>query len=325
MRVFKNFQRRSQSFLGIFTLICGFFMMWNSVRAARDDSRALETVASQAIVIDPLVPRSSDNGALVLVAARFSSVDQLEDEYLKAGPYLILRRRVEMYQWIEEENPLLKKKEYRLGWHEGQVDFFNFAETRGHENPLLTIAPDTKKVQSAAFGAFDGRALINAVERLLPLSLTPDLLKDSAAQIENDRILIRRDPSNSNTTPSLGDVRVWYDALPQGDYTVLTKQIDERNLLGSRGGESVVVRQGLLSLDDFKTSEARESKDVAGNLLYLGAVLLCAGLYSILSPLAGSFDLRPRFQLRGHAAVVFVSVGVSILLTLILMIVGKLG
>jgi len=325
MRALKDFRRRSQSFLGIFTLVCGFLLMWNSAGAARDGSRALDTLVSQARVIDPLVPSGSDNGTLVLAAARFSSADQLEDEYLKAGPYLILRRRVEMYQWIEEEDPIFKKKEYRLAWHEGQLDFFSFAETSGHENPLLTVSPDIKKVRSAAFGAFDGSALVNVVERLLPLHVTPDLLKDSNLHIEGDRIMIHRNPSSSTASPSLGDIRIWYEALPQGDYTVLTKQIDERDLLGSRGDESVVIRPGLLSRDDFTSSEGQESENVTRNLLYLGAALLCAGLCSVLSPFAGSFDLRPRFHLQGHAAVVFVSVGVSAVLTLIMLILSKLG
>jgi hypothetical protein len=321
---FGQVQRKAQSFVGVLTLACGFFMMWGSARSSVDESETQRGVRSQVVEIDPLIPSGAHNGSIVLAAQRLASPEQIEDEFLKPGPYLIVRRHVEMYQWVEKVGALQGEPEYRLTWHAGQVDFFSFRQPQGHENPLLRFEPFVRSVSVSTFGGFDASVLLRSVRVLSPLELSPEKLKDPTLTIEENKIVVPRsaDPAGG---VSLGDMRVWYEVLPQGEYTVLTRQIDERNLVGATPSEGMVMRRGLLSVDQFFTAEASETRQVSDGLLYVGGFLLFAGLISVLSPLASRLSLRPKFPLDGMPAVIVIAAGLSLVAVSIFFVLGRLG
>jgi hypothetical protein len=212
---------------------------------------------------------------------------------------------------------------YELGWHERQIDFFSFRETSGHENPLLRVQPIEKKVGISRFGAFDGEPILRSIQKLLPLELSPQLVRDPSLKIEDNKIVVPRDPSTSGV--SLGDMRVWYEVLPQGNYTILTRQVDERSLLGVGGSDTLIIRPGLFSADEFNRAEVGAAERDTGGLLLLGASILCLGLFSVLLPFAAQFDLRPRLALQGKAALFVVCIGVSFATLVVLWVLGRLG
>jgi hypothetical protein len=313
-------KNRSQSVLGLFTVVCGFLMMWGSVRTGRDRLATIESVSSQAMDIDPTHPSALNNGRLVVAAAEFSSEETLGDEYLLPAPYLILRRHVEMYQWKENVDPLSGDLRYDLGWHEGQIDFFTFRQTAGHENPLLRLEPAVMRVSSSRFGGFDGGPILRSIQKLLPLELDSGKLKDPLLRIEDNKIVIPRDAQGSGTT--LGDMRVWYEVLPQGGYTILTRQVDERSLLGAQGTDTLIIRQGLFSAGELERAETGDAQDASDGLLLLGATILCLGLFSVLLPIAPRIDLRPRLNMQGKAALLVVCAGVSCIAAAVMWLLG---
>jgi hypothetical protein len=321
---FQSIQKKTQGLVGILTLACGFFMMWGSARGSVEDSITQQSIRDKAVQVDPLLPSGSNNGSVVLAAGRIFAAAQLEDELLKPGPYLILRRRVEMFQWEEEKVPLQGQVRYQLAWREGQIDFFSFTNPQGHENPLLRYQPFTKSAESATFGAFDASVLLRSVRVLLPLTLSPDLLKDPSIRIEDNKLIIPRDP-NASAGTALGDMRVWYEALPQGEYTVLTQQVDERNLVGANPVEGMVMRQGLLDMDGFFAAESSETQHVSNGLLYIGGLLFFFGLCSVLSPFAERFTLRPKFPIDGTPALVIVCAGLALVAVSIFFLLGRVG
>jgi hypothetical protein len=299
-----------QTFFGLITLLSGGLMMWGSVKGERADLSTIGTLSSDAVDIDASIPSARDNGKLVVAAAGFSADQQLEDEYLKAGPYLILRRRVEMYQWVEERNVGVSEPQYAQAWQEGEVDFFNFAVPDGHENPVPRATPIRQMVQSARFGGYDGSVLLQSIVKLLPLTLEPGMLKDQSLVIEDNKILIPR-PGNIET-PGLGDMRVSYEVLPQGDYTVMTRQVDERTLLGTAPSDTLLIRPGLFTAESLSKAQTSEVRSGIFGMLCFGALLLFAGLLSILSPLAKNLDLRPRLPFTGTAALAVVCAAISL-------------
>jgi hypothetical protein len=311
--------------LAVVTLACGFFMMWGSSRGAVQSGSTNAELQRQAIEIDPLLPDGKNNQAVVVAAGRFSSPESLEDELIKPGKFLILKRRVEMYQW-KESPPAVGGSEpkYSLDWFEGQVDFFAFKQTTGHENPLLRYQPVTRKVSVSSFGAFDGSGLLQSVRMLTPLELTSENLKDPTLRIEDSKIVIPRSLGIS-TDATLGDMRVWYEVLPQGDYTVLTRQVDERNLVGADPDHASVMRVGLLGVDGLFAAEAHEVERISTGLLYLGGCLFFIGLYSLLAPMAPQFNLRPKINLEGAPALALVCLAVSAAAVVIFFIVGQIG
>lgn len=315
---------RLQRGLAVVTLACGFLMMWGSARGSLQSGSTNTALQTQAIEIDPLFPDGKHNQAVVVAAGAFSSPETLEDELLKPGPYLILRRHAEMFQWKEFPTAGGGEPQYMLGWYEGQVDFFLFKQTAGHENPLLRYEPFTKRVAVSVFGAFNGSGLLEAVGNLTPLVVTPSMVKDPSLKIEDNKIIIPRTPGASEE-PALGDVRVWYEALSQGEYTVLTRQVDERNLVGADTSHALVMRVGRLSATQLFEAEAQEIERVSHGLLYLGGCLFFIGLYSVLAPFAPQFNLRPKINLEGPPALALVCAAVAAAAVVIFFIVGQVG
>ncbi len=298
-----------QAFFGLITLLSGVLMMWGSVKGEKADISTIGTLSAGAVDIDASVPSAADNGKLVVAAGKFVADQQLEDEYLKPGAYLILRRHVEMYQWTEEVGSNSSEPRYSQGWHEGEVDFFKFSSPEGHENPVLRSASVRQVVQSSRFGGYDGSVLLESIVKLLPLTLDQSMLKDSTLLIEENKIIVPR-PGNLES-PALGDMRVWYEALPQGDYTVMTKQVDERTLVGATPSDTLLIRPGLFTAESLSKAQSSEVRSGVFGMLCFGAILLFAGMVSILSPLATNFDLRPRLPFTGGAALAVVCAAIS--------------
>jgi hypothetical protein len=290
-------------------VVCSLVLMWIGVSSDVSTDNQLSEVVAEAIDIDADRPDPNNNGKIVVAAAAWQTDDQFEDEFLKPSAPLAVRRRVEMLQWVENRKEEAGPPSYSLEWIEGQVDFFKFEVPLGHENPLLQISPLNYHAAQSRFGGFNGERLLGVVSKLESLALTPELLKDPSREIAADKIIIRRNPGMD--LPSLGDMRVWYEVLPEGDYTVLTVQEDERSLLGANPSSKLFLQRGLLdSTDLLQKLEGKANSSFQG-ILYLGGTLLFAGLLSLLMPHASKFDMQPHLNVKGPLAVVVVSSGVS--------------
>lgn len=297
-------------FGGGVVVVCAFVLMWGGVSNEVKTTSSLAQLAESAVDIDALTPHPTDNGKVVVAAGAMRSTESYEDEYLKPAPYLLVRRRVEMYQWTEAEKPMAPDPIYSMGWVEGQVDFFSFKFPGGHENPLLQIAPREFAVPQATFGSFDATRILPLIQRLDRLTLAADLLKDPQLQIMDNKLIVKRNPGI--TGDALGDMRVWYEVLPQGDYTVMTVQQDERSLVGTSPSSTLFIQKGLLSSADFTREEDDESGRNFRGMLFMGAALLFFGCVSLLAPHASKFDLNPYLNVRGMVAVVVASGAVSL-------------
>ena len=319
-----SIRRKTSSAIGAITVLCGFLMMWGSTMGVKQQNSTQANLRAQAVLIDPLIPQATNNGAVVVGAAKLSSQELLEDEFLKPGPFLILRRRVEMFQWKEERNPIGSSTNYSVGWHEGQIDFFSFKQPTGHENPLLRYQSFTRVVDSAAFGGFDAREILQALRVLIPLKLESKHLKDTSWRIEDNKIVIPRGVASLDG-PSLGDMRVWYEVIPQGPYTIMARQVDERNLLGSGSSEAMVLRPGELSIDELFAVEDAATTQTSDGLLFVGGGIFFIGLFSVLLPMAERINLRPRIELEGVAAVGVVSAVIAGAAVFVFFVLGRLG
>lgn len=301
---------------GGLVVVCGFLLMWSAVSKDVVTDNTVAEAAAKAIDIDSSQPRSTNNGLLVVAGAELTSSERLEDVYVKPGAYLVLKRKVEMFQWAELPDEKGGDPEYKMGWYPGQIDFFKFKTPLGHENPLASIAPEVLKVGTSRFGGFDGSQIVAHVLKFEPLSLSPEILKDPSVEIVDNRIMIRRTPGN--TLPGLGDVRVSYEVLPQGDYTVMAIQQDERTLLSPAPSSVLIIQPGIKTTDDFLKVVNEETRSMASNSLLMGVGLLFFGLLSLLMPHRGRFDLAPHVNMRGASAVIVVSAGLSIAVGLIM-------
>jgi len=318
-----RFKKAQGVFGGGAMVVCAFVIMWAGISSNVTTDNSLRIAVEQATDIDPSKPDPSLNGRLVIAAGAFRADDAFEDQYLKSNPALIVRRRVEMMQWIEFRSEGTTEPRYSLNWSETQVDFFSFQVPQGHENPLFQVKPEIYRAAQSRFGGFDGGRLLPLITRLDRLQITPDLLKDPAQEVNENKIIVRRSPGSD--LPMLGDMRVWYEVLPQGDYTVLTVQHDERNLVGAAPSSTLFIRKGLLSSQDFLTELEDDSSETSQGAFYLGGLLLFFGCLSLMMPHAAKFDLTPHLNVQGSLAVLVVSAVVSFLAMALFFISSLLG
>jgi len=319
----KNLNKQAQSLLGLVTLITGFALMWSSTVEQHKGRDSRDVVQRNAFDINALMPSARDTGKLVVASAELKSTEMLGDEYLKPGPFLLLVRRVEMLQWKEAENPTGREEDYQIEWVEGPIDFLTFRMPTGHENPLFKIPGNRQQVSSSTFGGFRGDKIVGMISVPPELPLTADMLVDPSHKIEKNKIAIPRDPRLDG--PNLGDVRISYQALVQGEYTVMANQADEMTLLGANPVGPVIVRPGRHTATALMGEMEEESTKAYSNLLYVGGLLFFFGLSSALMKSAPNMDLRPKVNATGALAVLIVSVGVTVVVMLLFLAFSFVG
>jgi hypothetical protein len=322
----KQLGKKTNSTLGALTVVCGFVMMWASSLGGSTTQSSITAALDGAIDIDAGRPSPANNGRLVVASGTLRGDVLLDDEFLLPQPVVRLTRHVEMFQWVENNaqqeapsNPL----SYSLEWVTKEVDFFQFRESAGHENPVMKVQPLDKKSALIFFGGFDGSRIVDAIDGSFPLELTPDKLKDSSQIIQNNKLLIKRDPALKEV--SLGDMRVWYDVLPAGDYTVLAEQVDEMSLIGARPKGKLLIQRGRYTADELFELLSQGAKQAYTGMLFLGALLMAFGLVSVLKPYAERIDLNPKLDVKGMPAVMLISVGISTALMGIFMVLALIG
>jgi hypothetical protein len=319
----QSFKKAQGALGGGVMVVVAVVIMWIGVSSDVTTDQQLDDVVKESIDIDADQPDPNNNGKIVVAAAQWSTVERYKDEFLQPFGPLLLRRRVEMLQWIEINDEGSSGPTYSLEWVEGQIDFFTFKVPQGHENPLMRFAPTTYQAQQSRFGGFDGGRLLKVISKLEPLTLTPELLKDQTTEISSNKLVIRRNPEMQ--LPSLGDMRVWYEVLPQGDYTVLAVQEDERSLIGANPASKLFIQHGLLDSNDLlQKLEGGANADFHG-MLYLGGALLFAGLLSLMMPHATKFNLQPHLNVRGPVAVLVASIGISFVVTALFFLLSFAG
>lgn len=326
MSKIKNLGKRTNSVLAAFTLVCGFVMMWASSLGGSQTSSSLSSTLKEAVDIDASRPNPRNNGQIVVASGHLRGDAPLEDEFLLPQAAVRLVRHVEMFQWVEHDDVNRSSAGglgYSLEWASREIDFFKFREPEGHENPVMKVRPLDKRSAVISFGAFDGARIVDAIEVLYPLQLKPEMLKDRAHVIENNRLLVKREADTQGV--SLGDMRVWYEVLPSDQYTVLARQVDEMSLIGSRNVDQVVIQRGSYTADELFVELSRGAKQAYTGMLFLGALLMTFGLVSALKPHADRFDLNPKLDVKGMPAVILVSVGISCALMAIFMVLAWVG
>jgi hypothetical protein len=326
MTKIKNLGKKTNSVLGIFTVVCGFVMMWASSLGGSATRASFTSTLKEAVDIDASRPSPRNNGRIVVAAGHLRGDAPLEDEFLLPQTAVRLVRHVEMFQWVEytDEKPSSSGVVgYSLEWASREIDFFQFREPTGHENPVMKVRPLDKKPAVISFGAFDGARIVDAIETLYPLQLKPEMLKDRSQVIEDNKLLVKREADRQGV--SLGDMRVWYEVLPSDQYTVLARQVDEMSLIGSRPMDEVVIQRGGYTADELFEEASRGAKKAYTGMLFLGALLMTFGFVSALKPHADRFDLNPKLDVKGMQAVVLVSVGISCALMAIFMVLAWVG
>ena len=281
-------------------------LFWNEgrvVKTAKEFKAGAGTVVSLADgVLDPV-----NEGRLVHVSGVATTADRLTDERFGVSVHAMrLYRKVEMYQWREEEHAVAHKTlgedqhqtefTYRKVWSPRVIKSRDFRDAEGHQNPpVMPFEDRTRHSLDVRLGGFGlSEPLVSELyvnQRLdvsldnVPVELKRNLREWSDGTSANGFIWTRWAVSDE---PQIGDVRVsfWYSP-PTADASVLAAQAANSFApYATKNGRQIFqLARGRLSSDEV-VSETETPSDFRWILRVADAVMMFCGLNLLLRPLS---------------------------------------
>lgn len=322
------FSRLGNSFKGIgggllLFLIAFPLLFWNEGRAVKR-AKALETGAGAVVSVQADKVDPANEGKLVHVTAKADTKDVLTDPLFKISSTAIrLERRVEMYQWKQNESSKTEKQlgggtkkttvyTYEKVWSDKPVNSAYFKEA-GHENPGFPFESEKLRANHVTLGDFllndslvdrlgDSRKLPVPADYKLPAALSG---KSDAVYVHVSRKssapsqVSQEQPADNAgdaalTEPAIGDLRIsWYAVVPH-EVSIVARQTGKTFSAYPVGSESI-----LLIADSVQSAEAMFQSAQSANsamtwfLRIAGLVMMYVGLSCVLRPLSVLMDVIP--------------------------------
>jgi hypothetical protein len=220
-----------------------------------------------------------------------------------------LIRRVEMFQWTEEQESETKKKlggaeektttyKYARAWADKPVDSSKFRERAGHANPQMIWRNRNQLAPKPMIGAFSvPDALLASFGTERPLAANDSQVAvlqrkfNKPVQVADGVIYVAGDPAQ----PVVGDVRVTYAEVPLQEASVVARQ--SGNGLGpyitKAGGTVELIAPGRVPAADMFKSAQDDNRLWTWLIRAGGCLLMFLGFALILGPLGVLGDVIP--------------------------------
>jgi hypothetical protein len=319
------FSRIANSFVGI---LVGIVLIVVSIWMLYTNEGRVNTanIAKQAIEISATdqAPDPALKGKLVAVSGKVETQGLLADEpYLRAGSYLAISRKVEMFSWVEKTKTKSTKNmggsettettyTYEKGWTAFPEKPSEFKYPQGHENPTPALKALTQAAQIAKIGVFelDMRKL--------------DLPAFEEVSLDGGKFAFRGYGSLEN--PQLGDLRLSYGALRSGvEGTVFGKleqgwispYFDKDNnrlyrLFAGDKAQALATMQG-------------EHKLILWVMRLVGFMLMWAALKLLFEPLSVILDVLPFLGSVSRMGTGFFTFIWALLISLVVIIISMIA
>jgi hypothetical protein len=296
-----------------FVLVLGMvgLLFWNEGRAVQTE-RSLAEGAGLVVPVSPDAIDAANEGRLVHIGGQVTTSEPVaDDEFKVSANGLKLRRKVEMFQWIESSST---EKKVELGGSETQVTTYKYAqdwsteaqnsaefeESEDHQNPSMEVASETFTVPSANLGAFVlDQNIIGSIGSSQPYLLGDNVLDDvqaavgagMRASIVNGTIYLGSNPRQ----PTIGDYRISYEFTPAGQTSIIAAQKGNglTNYQTQSGDSLLLVDAGIVAPEEMFEGAAAGNNMFTWILRIVGIVLLIAGFGAILGPLSVIASVLP--------------------------------
>lgn len=286
-------------FAGAFPLI-----LWNEENAVRTFSGLAEGLDAT-ISVDAGAVLAENEGKLVHFLGRAETKTPIVDDTfgLQAPDTLRLRRTVEIYQWQETSETRTVKElggsertettyEYRKVWREGWIDSSKFRHPEGHENSQPRYSSTEFNAESAAVGAIAiPRGLITQLGDFSPLPVSnPISGLPEGYSVSGEFIR-----TGQQSAPRLGDERVSFQAVAEGDITAVAEQSGAtlKPFRTSQGTDIFAAYHGRLSKEQVFDREETKASIMTWLFRALGFGMMLFGLMLVLRPLSVLADVIP--------------------------------
>lgn len=201
-------------------------LVWNE---SRNERTSVQLDNAAVTMRDPAFKNSGDlySGQLVWLAEEVKGEELLVDEQFGiSANALKMRRKVEMYQWVEDParvnsyaHALAYEKEYTYSktWKEGIVDSRTFKRGE-YLNPLeIPVGDLTIQSETISMGKYRvSSSLLATTDNYV--RYIPEHLQNESPHLPAGVMYIGEGtPQN----PKIGDIKVWWEIIPEDTYSLL--------------------------------------------------------------------------------------------------------
>ncbi len=321
--------------IGALLLVGALILLW--INEGRVD---FGRIAASATVISPEQIDKDADGKLVSIQGMLKAETALGDEpFLRSGPYIQLERNVEFFVWNEEKREGAGRStgansgekdprdyEYTLEWSDEPEDSADFADPIGHENPAQSISDETLQVAQARIGPYtvDPRSmdLPKGQELLLDdKKVSPEKISAGHNRSIEGKYLF--EGSGTLEQPQVGDLRVWYEVVPDAvDVTLFGQLAGDRIVPYVDRRKNQLYRALALSPEAAIQQMSSEYRNLLWGLRFFGTLLMWGGLLLIVSPLTNLFSWIPLVGSLGRLAIGAFTFVLALLLSIMVMIIS---
>lgn len=266
---------------------------WNEYRTIHR-TRGLKEAAELVVTIpDAKEPAPIEDGSLVHLAGFADTEEFLEDrEFAIRANAIHLARRVEMYQWTEDEHENSeghKSYSYDMRWHSGRVDSGSFHES-GHNNPPLKFHHKQSSADKVQVGLYRlNNALKDSIDTWSPITVNEATVFESIGREHPEQFRLYEnqiywsqvgpDPSDAK----LGDHRISFEKVDPTEVSLVSALKKETfEPFTTSNGENVErLYVGTYSAEEVMQKLFTENAIMAW-MLRLGGLVLCVVGFSLM-------------------------------------------
>lgn len=289
---------------GIIVIPVTMALLWWNEGNAVETANSLKEGAAAVVNIAADKVEPANDKKLVHVTGDAKADGMVEDtHYGISVPALRIVRTEEIYQWVEDKKSETKQKvgggeettttyTYEKDWVAEPVKSSEFKKPEGHTNEGHLIYGNANfNAEKVTLGAFDvpedfvkqmGSPIKRAVTDADLARLPADLKKGT--KIQNGAFYIGQNPQE----PKIGDVRVTFEIVKPGTFSILAAQIGETfEPYQTKAGKPIeLIEEGTVSAEKMFKDAAAASKMITWLLRVLGFLFMAFGFMAIMKPLS---------------------------------------
>ena len=278
---------------------------WNEYRTVHRTRGLLEAEADVQSIRDPFTVQSELERKLVHLTGEAVTDETLRDPQFGVEEIgITMRRRVEMYQWEEDEKRDDGKTTYRYskGWHEGRIQSESFNQSSSHHNPSPSFSSWEATAAHVMVGEYELSNTLKSqkndyIQVPIDLANVKEHLDESTATlitIHNGQLYF---PAGGGTpgSPNVGDTRIRFDLVPTGPIGLMArlKGNSFTEYKTSNGEPIEKLYPGALSAAEVVAKLKFENLTLAWILRGVGFVVCFIGMTLIFAPAQALFRWIP--------------------------------
>ncbi len=286
--------------IGIIMFIVSFVVLWTNEGRVN-----IGKVVETAVVLNSGQDLTLAEGKMVSVTGMIETSTPIGDpEYLKPDRYVMLKREVEMFAWVEEKETSTEKKtggateektvyRYKKAWTANPEPASEFKYPEGHENPPLIVKSTEFYSPEARIGIYAFEARSAGLPDPDPILLTNEnvILPANGQLIGNEYIYLGK---GSYAEPQVGDIRISFAGIRSGLNVTLFGKKEGMNIVPYlHKGKNRIYRALSGTRDEAIAQLKMEHKVMGWILRVVGFLLMWIGLTMVFAPISTVLDVLP--------------------------------